>query len=212
MENRLAPNPPHLNTLTACPQCDLLLDERRPQGDRGRSAVCPRCGALLHKNGSLDKTLAIACAALVLLALATVFPVIGLEVNGQRTEATILGAVDMLWRHGMPAVAVLVLLTTTVVPLVELLAVIWLVLPLHFGRRPRAFVGVFRALQLARPWAMTEVFLLGTLVAMVKLSHLADLLPGIAIWSFGGLMVLLSALTEFAQPKALWRAWEAIRP
>lgn len=212
MANELSRNLSDRHGLTACPECDLLLGQPRPQEHQGHAAVCPRCGAVLHKCGSLEKTLAIACAALVLLALGTVFPVIGLEINGQRTEATILGAVDMLWRNGMPAVAVLVLLTTTVVPLVELLAVIWLVLPLHFGRRPRAFVGVFRALQLARPWAMTEVFLLGTLVAMVKLSHVADLLPGIAIWSFGGLMVLLSALTEFAQPKALWRAWEAIQP
>jgi len=209
MEDRLTQDRPHRPILTACPECDLLLDEPRVPTHGDRTLVCPRCGALLHKSGSLEKTLAIACAALVLLALGTVFPVIGLEINGQLAETTVFGAVTMLWRQGMPAIAVLVLLTTTIVPLLELLAVVWLVLPLHFGRRPAAFVGVFRALQWARPWAMTEVFLLGILVAMVKLSHLAELLPGVAIWSFGGLMVLLAALTEFAQPKELWRTWQA---
>lgn len=212
MQNELAPSLPDHLTLAACPECDLLLVESRAHTPQGGSVVCPRCGALLHKSGSHEKALAIACAALVLLALGILFPVIGLEVNGQRTEATVFGAAAMLWRDGMPAIAVLVLLTTTIVPLVELLAVIWLVLPLHFGRRPPAFVGVFRARQLARPWAMTEVFVLAILVAMVKLSHLADLLPGVAIWSFGGLMVLLLALREFVQPKELWPAWEASRP
>lgn len=195
--------------LTACPECDLLLDEPWVLPRRDRAVVCPRCGATLYKSGSLEKTLAIACAGLVLLVLGTAFPVIGLEVNGQYTEATVFGAVAMLWREGMPAIAVLVLLTTIIVPFLELVAFIWLVLPLYFGEHPPGFVGVFRALQLARPWAMTEVFLLGILVAMVKLAHLANLLPGIAIWSFGGLMVLLSALTEFAQPKELWRTWQA---
>ena len=210
MRNESAANLQERRTAAACPECDLLLDLPRVPLRRSRAVVCPRCRALLDKSGSLEKTLAIACAALVLLALGIAFPVIGLEINGQRTEATVFNAVAMLWRQGMPAIAVLVLLTTTVVPLLELVAVIWLVLPLHFGRRPPAFVGVFRALQLARPWAMAEVFLLGILVAMVKLSHLAELLPGIAVWSFGGVMVLLTALTEFAQPKELWRTWQAI--
>jgi paraquat-inducible protein A len=210
MGNESAANLQERRALAACPECDLLLDLLPVPPRRGRAVVCPRCGALLYKRGSLEKTLAIACAALVLLALGIAFPVIGLEINGQRTEATVFDAVAVLSRQGMPAIAVLVLLTTTVVPLLELVAAIWLVLPLHFGHRPPAFVGVFRALQRVRPWAMAEVFLLGILVAMVKLSHLAELLPGIAMWSFGGLMLLLTALTEFAQPRELWRTWQAI--
>jgi paraquat-inducible protein A len=58
---------------------------------------------------------------------------------------------------------------------------------------------------------MTEVFMLGMLVAMVKLAHFADLLPGIGIWSFGGLMLLLTALTALTEPRQLWRAWGAVR-
>jgi paraquat-inducible protein A len=109
-------------------------------------------------------------------------------------------------------VAVLVLLTTTILPLLELTAVIWMVLPLHFGRRPPGFAPLFRILQLAHPWAMIEVFILGVLVALVKLSHLADVLPGTAAWCFGGLMLLLTSLSAVIEPRDLWRAWEAARP
>jgi paraquat-inducible protein A len=196
---------------TACPQCDLLLREVR--ADAGCTYVCPRCGAPLYRSdrGNLEKTLALASAALVLLVVANTTAVLGLEINGQRIDTTVFGAVGKLWQEGMQPVAVLVLATTVVAPLLELAGVVWLALPLRLGRRPRAFVRVFRALQFARPWAMPEVLILGMLVAMVKLAHLADLLPGPGIWSFGGLMLLLAALASVVEPRDLWNAWEASR-
>jgi paraquat-inducible protein A len=155
--------------------------------------------------------LALACAALVLLVVANAFPVLGLDVNGQRSDMTVLGAVEKLWQAQMQPVAVLVLLTTIVTPLLEISTILWLALPLWRGRRPLAFVKVIRILKSVRPWAMTEVFMLGMLVAMVKLAHFADLLPGIGIWSFGGLMLLLTGLTTLTEPRELWRAWGAVR-
>jgi paraquat-inducible protein A len=199
--------------LVACPQCDLLLREAQEAVDQRHTVACPRCGARLHRGdrGSLEKMLALACAALVLLVVANAFPVLGLDVNGQRTDITLLDAIDKLWQARMQPVAVLVLLTTIVTPLLEVSTILWLVLPLWLGRRPLAFVAVIRILKSARPWAMTEVFMLGMLVAMVKLAHFADLLPGIGIWSFGGLMLLLTALTALTEPRELWRAWGAVR-
>jgi len=197
--------------LMACPQCDLLLRDA-PEALAGRcTIVCPRCGARLRRNDrvSPENLLALACAALILLVLANAFPVLGLDVNGQRSEATLLDAIEKLWQAQMRPVATLVLLTTIVAPLLELSTILWLVLPLGHGRRPRAFIAANRLLNLARPWAMTEVFMLGMLVAMVKLAHFADLLPGIGIWSFGGLMLLLAALTVLVEPRDLWRSWEA---
>jgi paraquat-inducible protein A len=200
--------------LMGCPQCDLLLRDTHEAGDRPCTVVCPRCGARLHRNDrvSLEIMLALACAALVLLVVANVFPVLGLDVNGQRSDTTLLDAIQALWQAQMQPVAALVLLTTLVTPLLELATILWLVLPLWLGRRPLAFVGVIRILKSVRPWAMTEVFMLGMLVAMVKLARFADLLPGVGIWSFGGLMLLLTALTVLTEPRDLWRTWEAARP
>lgn len=196
-------------TLTACHECDLLVRETAAPGARHFSALCPRCGALLyrHSHNSLENTLALALAALVLLAVANAFPVVGLNIQGQRIETTVVGAAMQLWRDDMPAVSILVLATTTMTPLLEMAAIIWLTLPLKFGRRPPGFARVFRALQAAHPWAMVEVFMLGILVALVKLSHLADVIPGPAMACFGLLMLLLTALSAIVEPRDLWRAW-----
>jgi paraquat-inducible protein A len=199
--------------LTACHECDLLVRQADGQEAAHYSALCPRCGALLyrHSRNCLENTLALACACLVLLAVANAFPIVGLNIQGQRIDTTVIGAAIQLWQNDMPAVSVLVLATTTVTPLLEMSAVIWLTLPLVFGRRPPAFAKVFRALQTAHPWAMVEVFMLGILVALVKLAHLAEVLPGPAMLCFCALMLLLASLSSIIEPSDLWRAWEEAR-
>lgn len=208
MASEHRPHLPMPTTVIACRHCDQLCLPHFGEGDGAYS--CPRCGSLLYRRrGSLEALLALASAALVVLVIANAHPVLGLEINGQRCETTVLGAVAKLWQEGMQPVAALVLLTAIAAPLLELAAVVWLVLPLRLGRRPPAFAGVFRALQAVRPWAMTEVLILGMLVSMVKLAHFADLLPGVGLWAFGGLMLLLAALSAATEPRELWRAWEA---
>ena len=113
----------------------------------------------------------------MLLAVANAFPVIGLNIQGQRIDTTVIGAAIKLWQSDMPAVSLLVLATTTVTPLLEMAGVIWLVLPLSLGRRPPAFATVFRALRATHPGDGGGIHF-GILVALVKLSHLADVLPG----------------------------------
>ncbi len=196
--------------LTACHECDLLLREIDLSAEKG-TVACPRCGAELYRVGhnSLERSLALTCAALVLLVIANTFPIVGLNIQGHEIETTVFGAARQLWRDDMPGVAVLLLATTVLIPLIELCALGWLLLPLHLGYRPAGFSRVFRALQLAHPWAMVEVFILGVLVSLVKLSHLADVLPGPAIWCFGALMLVLSVLSSIVDYRELWQTWEA---
>lgn len=198
--------------LIACPECDQLLRDVAPAG-AGGWIICPRCAAPLYRDGAnnLERVLALAVTAIILLLVANIFPVIGMEFQGMITQTTVFGAAQQLWLMEMPFVAVLVILTIVLVPALEALAITWLVAHLWLGKRPPAFVAIFRTLQLAHPWAMLEVFLLGVLVALVKLSHSADILPGPAIGAFTALMFVFAALTTALDPRALWRSWEAAR-
>jgi paraquat-inducible protein A len=60
-----------------------------------------------------------------------------------------------------------------------------------------------KLLQMLRPWGMVEVFLLGVLVAIVKLGSMAQVIPGAALWAFVGLTVLLTVVMSF-NPRAFW--------
>ena len=183
-------------------------------GKLAESERCLRCGAVLYRvsRDALERSLALTCAALLLLLIGNLFPLVGLNIQGHHVETTVLGAARQLWRDDMPLISLVLLATTVLMPLIELGALVWLLLPLRSGRRPPGFVALFRALQLAHPWAMVEVFILGVLVSLVKLSHLADVLPGPAIWCFGALMLVLTALSSLFDSRALWQAWEAASP
>jgi paraquat-inducible protein A len=198
--------------LLACPECDQLVRDVTPSGVGGW-IICPRCAAPLYRDGpnNLERALALAVTAIILLLVANLFPVIGMEFQGLRVETTVVGAARELWRMEMPFVAVLVVLTIVLVPALEALGIAWLVAFLWAGRRPPAFVAIFRGLQLAHPWTMLEVFMLGVLVALVKLSHSADILPGLAIGAFTALMFVFAALASTLDQRALWQSWEAAR-
>jgi len=46
--------------------------------------------------------------------------------------------------------------------------------------------------------------MLGVLVSLVKLANLASVVPGIALWTFGALMMLMAAIAATFDPRALW--------
>ncbi|ARP93812.1 paraquat-inducible protein A [Bordetella genomosp. 13] len=190
--------------LIACHECDLLLREvALPPGGTAR---CPRCGAHLYRDrpDSLNRALAFALAALVLFATANAFPIVGLNVNGEIVQATLLRSVQILYRDGMWSLAGLVLVTTIVMPLLEMLATLYLLVPLRLRRLPPRPEVAFRGLHLARTWGMTEVLILGILVALVKLTHLAIVIPGMALWTFGATMVLLAATAAAFDQAEVW--------
>ncbi len=201
---------PRATALVVCRECDLLQQEAllRPNG----VALCRRCGAHLYRNSpnSLDRSLACTLASIVLFCLANGFPLIGLELQGGRTTTSLLGAVVTLYEQEIWPVALLVLVTTLLVPAVELLTMLYLLLPLRLGVRPAGLNAVFRFVQFVRPWGMVEVFMLGVLVSVVKLAHFATVEPGVAVWSFAGLMLLMSATAHAFNARDFWSRVEQV--
>lgn len=191
--------------LIACEGCDALY--QRPHLRSRELARCPRCDTLLERGWGRahERLLPLTVACLVLFAIANLFPIVEIEVQGLRSETTLAGAVLQLTRGGMSEVGVLVLATTILFPLSQLCILFYLLVPITLrGLRPAGFNILVRAMQVLRPWGMIEVFLLGVLVAIVKLSGMARVLPGAALWAFMGLTVLLTAVLAF-EPKAFWR-------
>ncbi|OHX10693.1 paraquat-inducible protein A [Chromobacterium sphagni] len=197
---------------TACHDCDLLLQLPASAGDRA-CIHCPRCGALLHEQSdqALHAGTALALAGMLTFVIANSYPVLVLEIAGNRNAATLWQTALALQRQGMAEVALLVLFTGIVMPALELASMLYLLLPLQLGRAPPGFPVVMRLRQLARPWCMVEVFLLGVLVSLVKLVHLASVRPGIGLWAFFGLIVLMAACASRFRPVQLWERYQACR-
>jgi paraquat-inducible protein A len=190
--------------LTACHECDLL--QREPMLPPGGVACCRRCNAVLFRQtpGSLERALAYSLGAAIFFIIANVFPIVGLEVQGIANATSLYGAVETMWKHDMENVAALVFVTTILIPAMEMSLMLYVLLPLKLGKMPQGLAQTLRVLQSVRPWSMTQVFILGVLVALVKLQHLAHVVPGIALWSFGGLILTLTAAIASFNTHELW--------
>ncbi|MBI5485117.1 MAG: paraquat-inducible protein A [Deltaproteobacteria bacterium] len=190
--------------LVACRECDLIL--REIELLPGGIACCRCCGAHLYRNSpdSLDRTLALVLTASMLLIIANVYPILGIEIQGVRNATNLYGAVCALWDQNMRSISLVVFITTILIPVIELSMMLYLLLPLRMRRVPAGVPLILRILQCIKPWGMVEVFMLGVLVSLVKLAGSASVIPGAALWSFGGLTLILAAVAASFNSRDIW--------
>jgi paraquat-inducible protein A len=194
-----------MEPVIACHECDLL-HQRRPLPPDG-TARCIRCGAVLyrHKRNSLDRVLALTVAGLILFIIANVYPFLTFRLETQIQETNLITGVMELYQQGMWIVAGVVLLTTIVMPLLELTGMLFVLVPLKLQRRPRKLALLFRAVRTFQPWGMMEVFMIGILVAVVKLVKMASIIPGMALYAFMVLIFVLAASAAALDPHIVWK-------
>jgi paraquat-inducible protein A len=169
-------------------------------------ALCSRCGAVLFrpKRNSLDRTLALNLTGILLYAVAVSFPFLALKTQGFVREAALLTGMKVLYQQGMSGLALVVILTCILFPLIEMLSLLYILLPLKFGRKLPGAVVLFHSVQVLKPWGMMEVFMLGILVSMVKLAKMATIIPGTALWAFVLLIFVLAGSTASLDSHLVW--------
>ncbi|MDA3913589.1 paraquat-inducible protein A [Oleiagrimonas sp.] len=183
--------------LVICEHCDAV--HRRHELARGEVARCVRCQALLYRCPWLDvnSMFALALAAAVMFFIANTWPIVSLGLNGIHRSATLWGAIFAVASDGAGLVAVLVALMLFFFPLLQVILFGWILGFLRLHRRPPGFVPIMRILTAIGPWSMVEVFLLGTLVAVVKAGSIFDIILQPGIWAFAALTVLLTLVASF---------------
>lgn len=195
--------------LIECEHCASIY--RRHQLEPGETANCARCGAVLWRYSglTLSNWLALAITALIVFGVANAYPVASMSVQGMVQEASLLDSISITWRQGHWVVSIMTGLAGFALPLLQLTVLLWVLVPLSRGREPADFHAAMRLLGVLRPWCMVPVFLLGVLVAVVKLAGMAAVSPGIGLAAFGILTVLLTMLGRLS-PHVLWRYAESV--
>ena len=103
-----------------------------------------------------DRPLAYTLAAFILFVIANAYPIIGLEVQGDRQNASLYDAVHTLWAQGRPEVAVLVGFTTILTPALQIALLTYVLLPMKFNRVAAGMIkrGVMPEPDSREPWFM----------------------------------------------------------
>lgn len=195
----------------ACPECGQL-HRYRPIAP-GKTAVCTHCGAVLYSNRArmFESALALTVAGLILFGMTNLFPLIGLRAQGVEQELHLFGASVAFWKQEYQILAMLLVLNIIVFPLFELLSLLVVTLTVRFRWESTLATFLYRWMRELKPWGMLEVFMLGVLVAVVKLGDMATLIVGVSFWSFAGLIVTMAAATAILDPFTVWRELDKTR-
>lgn len=193
--------------LIACHDCDMVYEINNLR--EGSVAKCSRCSAVLinRKYNSIERTLALTLTGLVLFFIANSFPFLSFKLHGSTQETTLITGVGNLWMQNMWGPAILVFVTIILFPLIQLSGLLYVLIPIRYGRPLGKLPEIFRLVARLEPWSMMEVFMLGILVSVVKLGKMAQIIPGISVYAFAVLIIVMAAVYANLDRHLIWEKW-----
>lgn len=196
-------------THTACEECDLLIVV--PVIQEGERAQCPRCGHTLSERPrqGFERALSFAVAGCIFFAISLAFPFLTLSNGGIENVMTLLEAAVAIYREQDPGLAIIVFVCIIALPMALLVAIIALVTPLILERPVPWLPQVGKLMFKLNDWAMVEVFVVGTIVSLVKIAKLATVILGLSFWAYVAFAICLTASLSGLDRLQVWGAIEA---
>jgi paraquat-inducible protein A len=186
----------------SCDVCEIAVDYRRA-GD-----PCPRCGSRLNRN--IAPRFAPSLGA-VAAAIPLCFPAYSaaIMVNDQITgvlEHTVLGTVQLLADRGYWQFGVVVLFAGVVIPVMEILGLLWLLARVRFPKK-RGLVlrtRIYRVLHRLARWPMIIPFIAAIAAPIVKFRGIDDIVAGPGATPLFVIITLLMLSVRLFEPRLMW--------
>lgn len=197
-------------TKLACLHCDLLVSHTNIQ--RGQSAVCPRCREVIYLDQqAFNTSLSLLLTALLFYFPAILLPFVQMEIGGRTHEISLLSSISTIAKGNSILLAGTVLMLVLVFPLIKFWGLLSIMLPISHGRLPFFGVGMTRFILRSAPWSMTDVYLIGVMVTMVKIAGMATVTFSLGFFCFVALIIINAALSVKLPRKRIWQSIALIK-
>jgi paraquat-inducible protein A len=187
----------------SCDSCEMTLTSRRS------GEACPRCGDTLdHRIGPRFAPALAAIAAAIPLCLPAYAG--SVMVNQQLTaflEHTVFGTVQLLADRGYWQFGVVVLLAGVVVPVAELIGMLWLLARVRFPSR-RGLVKrtrIYRVLHRLARWPMIIPFIAAIAAPIVDFKGIDDIETGPGATPLFMVIALIMLAVRVFEPRMMWK-------
>ena len=200
-----------MNGEIACRSCDLLVHVGTLR--HGESASCPRCGCFLtrYRNDAYHRILAFASAGLIFLVLANSYSFLSFSSSGLESVITLRETPGALWANGMQGVAMLVAAFIIIIPAAVLVLMMALSIPLNQDLYHPWLAPIAKSVFLAQNWSMVEVFIIGVIVALVKIAAMATVVVGASFWAYAAFAICFTAAVANLDRYQCWQRIEELR-
>ncbi|WP_158583388.1 paraquat-inducible protein A [Salinisphaera sp. Q1T1-3] len=190
--------------LVVCRECDWVV--ALPHRALGQRAECPRCHHHLTGAAQRDtqQPLAWALATLIVLALVFVFPFLGFSTRGVGHVMSFIDTVHALSADDYGLIAALLMATTVVFPGIYLASLAYIAIAAQWRLALPRRIALARVMRPIEPWMMSDVFIVGVLVSLIKIISLADIHMHGGFVAFCLYSALLLRTTTLIDWTALW--------
>lgn len=188
---------PAVAAIALCRECGWVM--RVPALAPSDRACCPRCGhhVAAHTQAGHHTTMAWSLATLIVLGLVFAFDFLSFKVRGIGHTMWFMDAAQTLVGYDYTFLAILFLLTTVVLPGLYLCALLYICIALTRQQGLPYAVDVARLVRPVEPWMMSDVFIVGVLVGLIKVATLVVIGIGLSFVAFCiySLMMLRTIMT-----------------
>ncbi|REG84280.1 paraquat-inducible protein A [Marinomonas pollencensis] len=189
---------------TVCDECDLV--NIIPPMAQSEKFTCSRCHHLLISlpTHRIEKILAYGGSGLLMLVLSLSFPFLSFSSSGIGRTVTFWQSMSVLLTQHFTFLGALLIFVLLVLPICYLLSVVALAWLIKKRKNRTVQRLLLRTITVIQPWLMVDVFLVGVLVALVKMQSMADISFGLSFWSFCGYVLCLLKSVSLVDRRWFW--------
>jgi paraquat-inducible protein A len=155
---------------------------------------------------SINITWALLITAIIAYLPANLYPVMTVTSLGASQSDTIMSGVMYLLLHGDWPLALIVFVASVLVPLLKIIALIYLLLSVkrHSRLRKAQRTRLYRVVELVGRWSMVDIFVVALLAALVQVGNLATIEPGVGAIAFTAVVILTMFAAMHFDPRLIW--------
>jgi paraquat-inducible protein A len=112
------------------------------------------------------------------------FDFLTFKANGIEIRIDMIASVNILVANGYVILAGVEIVTIFIIPLIILFCLLYLLFYINRGEYPAKGKKIMSLLFVLVPWSMVEIFLVGTLVSLIKITALADIDLGLSFYAY----------------------------
>ncbi len=188
---------------SACKECGIIVEYDK--NDTHHNFYCPRCNALLYAPGERFLYIIIMALAAFVSYIPTLFlPVLSLDMAGQMQASTLLDIVLTFYHDGNFVIGALIFFTGILAPLLMLGMLLFILVPLHFGKKIGGTHHIYHAYSTIKHWAMPEVYMISVLVAVIKLKTVGLLMIDAGFFIFIFFLICFYIAIIWFNPDDIW--------
>ncbi len=169
---------------------------------------CPRCMSPLHvrKTDSIQRSWALLITATMLYIPAMLYPVTTVLALGQVQASTLMGSVIHFLESGSWPIAIVIFVASVAVPILKIIGLGYLLITTQRKHKKNRvqLTRLYRLVEFVGRWSMIDVFVVAILVALVQIGIFINIIPGLGIMAFTGVVVITMLAAMQFDPRLIW--------